>query len=483
MIPKKKLKKEPKKEFKMNLDSLDEILTKGWPLEKELNHIPFGDKLRKLGGCLKITTSSLKAMKEEGIPSEVLKKLEDNGNGNKEFRNCMDFTDFIDRRLNEKESSSYRKKIFNNLLGEYGWHVRQVLSSMNKLLSESPVTALADSLDNDKSGYVGKFLDAWGEMRSTDGIFSKSLFGQERIEKFLRIASLYHDIGKVIQRDRHPLEGYHYIAHVKVTDAKGLKGGDFLGEDGFHLLCEAIQYHDLFGVIETGEGSAPVLIDALPFRSVKLDEQKMRLSLLLFINLADISGVIPLTSLKAGTLASDWKRLCGFIDESGGNRQEFARLLIRSEQDPRCAIERIRRLLLEGPPESLKTKLNSSIVIQEVLEETLGTQFHEFWSDFALVCKLDYALRFIKELEKYAAQNKKSAYEIFVIVVSLLKRLVQDYSALTRRNDGTRRRIGIEVSGWTRTPDISRSLIELLFKDLSKGVGWAAEEATAWYLE
>ncbi len=404
--------------MKMNLNSLNEILKKGWPNENKIEQIPFGLKFKELG-----------------------------------------------------ESK------------EHGGHVKNVVESMNKLLSRSPVTALIDYDKPENEEYVAVFLSAWQTIKGKNGIFSKSSMGKEKVEKFLRVAALYHDLGKIIRKDRHSLEGYHYIAHVAQEEGTKMKKDEMLGEEGFKLLCDVIHYHDLFGVLGTGEASAAIMIDTLPFRSSTVSEQQTLLSMLMLLNIADISGVIPLTSLKASTLASDWKRLCCLIEDSKGDRQEFARRLIASEQNPEATIGRIRRLLLERPPDNLRSELSSTREIEEVLRVTLGTQFYEFWSDFALVCKLDYALRFILELQKYASENSLSAHHLMEVVVSLIRRLVQSYSALTRRTDGTRRRIGIEVSGWTRTPEISESLIELLYSDLPKGLGWASEEATAWYLE
>ena len=311
--------------------------------------------------------------------------------------------------------------------------------------------------------------------------FNRSTLDHNEVDSFLLVAALYHDIGKVIHKDRHPLEGYQYIKNVDKTEARRLS--EMLGEDRSRLLGQIIRFHDLFGVIGTGEGSLPVLADTVTYHASTLTEQITTISLLLFVNLADISGVIPLTSVKAGTLGSDWQQLRRHLEQANGDRQQFANDLVRSGQNPAAAIERIRRLLLERPPDAMRSGLDDPAKIGEILGVTMGTQFHEFWTDFALICKLDYCLRFIIKLEAYAAANGQEPDKVIQVFIALIKELVQSYSALTRRPDGSRRRIGIEVSGWTRTDQISDSLIRILFSDLSLGVGWAAEEATAWYLE
>lgn len=368
-----------------------------------------------------------------------------------------------------------------NELGEskdHGNHVKSVLDCMCKLLSQTPIQAVKDHNSPESDDGIRIFLEVWHQI---DSIFSNSSMDKEKIKNFLRIAALYHDIGKIIHKDRHPLEGFQLIKNVDKKEAKRL--ASMSGSDEIRLLGQLIKYHDLFGVVGTGEGSAPVLIDAIAFHSDAVNDQLATLSLLLFLNIADISGVIPLKSTKVGTLASDWLRLCYHIKNANGDRQKFANELIISEQKPTQAIERIRRLLLEQAPVELCKSLNSPGQIGDILSVTMGTQFYDFWSDFALICKLDYALRFVGKLENGAVSNQIESDKVIEIFISLIKELVQSYSALTKRLDGSRRRIGIEVSGWTRTEQIEKSLINILFSDLPLGVGWAAEEATAWYME
>lgn len=371
------------------------------------------------------------------------------------------------------------KELGNNKT--HGSHVKKVLKNMNNILSKKPVQILEDHESPICDEGLRKFLNVWNEIQGENGIFERSSIGRNAINRFLLVAAFYHDLGKLIQRDRHSIEGYHYIVNVDLIEAERLR--DMLGDYWFRLLSQLVKYHDLFGIISTGEGSVSVLIDAITFHLSTVEEQQTILSLLLFLTLADISGVISLKTPKAGTLASDWHRLCKYLKASNGDRQKFATNLIASEQNPAQAIERIRRLLLEGAPDKFVPYFDSPARICDILKVIMGTQFYDFWTDFALVCKFDYALRFIKSLENYAVEKKIKADRIIEIVVALIKELVQSYSILTKRPDGSRRRIGIEVSGWTRTSKIKKGLQELLFSDLPRGVGWAAEEATAWYLE
>ena len=367
---------------------------------------------------------------------------------------------------------------------EYGKHARDVVSCMNKLLSGTPSEALCDRDDTSSQDALTSFLEVWRNVRK---IFGDDPGIKNHWGGLLRIGALYHDIGKTIHKDRHPLEGYQLIAHVNRLESEKLRGT--LGEDNFRLLSQAVRYHDLFGVVGTGEASLPVLLDILPFHSSSVEEQKQFLSMVWVINIADISGVIPLTARKAQTLADDWKSLKDHIDDSKGNRQRCAQRLIESEQDCGKAIKRVRRMLMEplvrvvGCTAEFESHFTQQQHVQDALVTTMGTELHEFVADFALVCKFDYLLRFIVKLEQYAVSNNKEPHEVAAVLVALVSKLVRAYSSLTKRVDGTRRRIGIEVAGWTRNEEISQSLIKILFEEREKAVQWASEEATAWYLD
>jgi hypothetical protein len=141
--------------------------------------------------------------------------------------------------------------------------------------------------------------------------------------------------------------------------------------------------------------------------------------------------------------------------------------------------------------ELLAYRITNSMIL-EVLAKRLGPELTVFCSDFALLCKLDYALRFfarltMKWIERELKNTSGETQNIGVagladIIVEFLARLVTNYRDLTFHKDGSRRRIGIELMGLTRANDISDRIIELLLSDHRiEGVNWAADEVTAWY--
>ncbi len=485
------------------MQQISEVLKDGWPDTEALLKIPFGARLDKLGGRISFGKEFLGQLAKLEVPSsaiDALSKIAPDQVDMRPFRRLEEFRKFLKEIVvnalpaqtppaspeagAKDEPDKVVTKVLAAMLGEHGAHVRQVVDSMNKLLSEAPIHALCDYDKDDAQDDMLAFLEV--VQKKIKGLFVNPPFSRASADAFLRIAALFHDIGKLIHRDRHSLEGHHYVAHVDPEETKRLK--DALGEDWFQLLCDIIVHHDLFGVVGTGEASAPVLTNVLPLRSVPVEEQQTILALLLMLNIADISAVVPLTSRKAATVAEDWDRLCKLLKQSDGDRQRFVERLVKEEQTTERAILRIRRILTERAPKELIARFGSFGDVERHTERMLriivGTQLTDFVSDFALVCKLDYALRFVQNLEGYAEKKGISPQRVIQVVTRLLKELVQSYSSLTRRPDRSRRRIGIQLSGWTRTPEITDGLVRLLFsEDMETGLAWAAEEATAWYFE
>ncbi len=365
---------------------------------------------------------------------------------------------------------------------DHAEHVRTVVKKMSQIVVDSPVAILSDSNNPNNTQDLGEFINVWEAITNgKKGIFVEAGFKTEESKDFLLIAALFHDIGKVIQRDRHALEGYHYLKNVKRDEYKKLEA--IIKNKKAELLCHLIKYHDLFGVISTGEGSLLVLIDAMKSHTTSIVEQKMILSYLLFLNLADISGTISLTTSLAARIARDWKTLCDIIDESEGDKQRINISLMCYEQNQKRAVDRIFRLLNSTCPAHIDCNTYTISKVGELLEIATGNNFYDFWNDFPLISKIDYGLRFLKKFQQYGYKINAGSDRIVEIIILLIRELIQSYSLLTKRQDKSRRRIGVEIMGWTRTEGISNSLIELLYEDDTKGLSWAREEATAWYFD
>jgi hypothetical protein len=140
-------------------------------------------------------------------------------------------------------------------------------------------------------------------------------------------------------------------------------------------------------------------------------------------------------------------------------------------------------------------------VLIDALRKRLGPRLVDFCDCFALVCKFNYALRFIQPLVT-AWINEKVAFlrvqdrlddpkqvfemidvrEIATVIVEIFSRIMENYQDLTYQKGQRQRRIGIELLGVTRSSLIMNRIIELLLSDRkAEGVNWVVDEATAWY--
>jgi hypothetical protein len=141
-------------------------------------------------------------------------------------------------------------------------------------------------------------------------------------------------------------------------------------------------------------------------------------------------------------------------------------------------------------------------VVADALRKRSGPGLVDFCDCFALVCKFNYALRFIQPLVT-AWINEKVAFlrvqdslddpkgllekidvrDIAATIVELFSRIMENYADLTWQKGQRQRRIGIELLGVTRSHTISDRIIELLLSDRrAEGINWVVDEATAWFL-
>jgi hypothetical protein len=140
-------------------------------------------------------------------------------------------------------------------------------------------------------------------------------------------------------------------------------------------------------------------------------------------------------------------------------------------------------------------------VVVDALRKRAGSRLVDFCDCFALVCKFNYALRFVQPLvtawinEKVAflrvqdrLDDPKQAFEMIDVreiaatVVEIFSRIMENFSDLTWQKGQRQRRIGIELLGVTRSNMIMDRIIELLLSERkAEGINWVVDEATAWY--
>jgi hypothetical protein len=234
----------------------------------------------------------------------------------------------------------------------------------------------------------------------------------DKVASLLKVAALFHDIGKVIRRANHPQIGVNLLRSYDEGQSRDLlkylvyddeKENTPSKYNRFSLLASIIQHHDKFGVVSTGEGALPIFSDILYFSSNKgaIRGINKNVTSVMLLNLADIAAVctvvdaekkpalaladsifklrksrfplnesdlkkdeelanqllnlrkcsdtcLGLTPEKMSTVLEDWNILLDAISATGGDRTLLKRNLLNIEQNPSRGIARILRLLTEA---------------------------------------------------------------------------------------------------------------------------------------
>jgi hypothetical protein len=283
---------------------------------------------------------------------------------------------------------------------------------------------------------------------------------KDKVCDLLKIALLYHDIGKSIRRANHPPIGANLIRNFDEDQSRQLVDAlkyqdDRNGEarhNRFSLIASIIQHHDKFGVVSTGEGGLPLFSDILYFTSdvTAMKGIKKNITSVMLANLSDIASVctatmdqqdaayqvaqelwglrsenkpdnneiidklaricqtdgvsLGLDRVKLEKVLNDWDILIKTVEDKNvnGDRVKLKRVLLEYERNPARAIKRILRLLQECATTSncdRLIELMSPTSVESILVGTLGAhQFQTFCELLATVSKLDYGLNFFKAI-------------------------------------------------------------------------------------
>jgi putative nucleotidyltransferase with HDIG domain len=288
--------------------------------------------------------------------------------------------------------------------------------------------------------------------------------------ELLKVAALYHDIGKCIRRANHPRIGANIIRNYDEAESENLVNHLVYTDESddtpkkynrFTLISSIIEHHDKFGVVSTGEGGLPIFSDILYFTSNKgaIEGIKKNVTSVMLVNLADIAAVntsgkekhsvelvrkistfntdektennikskkilmkeledifknkdscLGLSTQKVTNVLQDWKILLQAITDVEGDRTHLKTRLLEIEQNPSRTIYRILRLLKESAitsnVDSLLKHMTPTIV-ESVLVSTLGPyRFQTFCEELATIVKFDYGLNFFKAILCATIRNK-----------------------------------------------------------------------------
>jgi hypothetical protein len=406
-----------------------------------------------------------------------------------------------------------------------GAHVIAVIASINQLIDEDvggTINKCGGPPNFDKetiflARQVHNCCWAKGSIQNPetqDAIMVTRIFGvdDERVnwaKQFLRVAALYHDIGKVLSSDHHVTRGVHYMRDVNEEDRR-------LIESLFNNMWDrrsfwsVLEHHDIFGVLCTGEASMPSLADivgwtAEGFADINAGQSTpVIISFLLWLNIADsnaslIKPLNGITTVEAERYLRDWSRVISWIltASKGGSynltRDKFKNMTLDLASRPHRTIQRISRLVsscyrMNGKKvDNAVDEIITTLVEQELLA-LHGPRLQRFCYKLARFVKFDYALRFFsllmkKELgrgKKNGASQEDVLKKAIAATCAILDRIVEEYGHLVDRDPLGSPRLGVDMSKLMNPSEIGDAICDSFKKSQARALRWIIDEIGVW---
>ena len=185
----------------------------------------------------------------------------------------------------------------------YWRHGPTVLKAMNSLLAGRDDWDLlkgCESGSTEQQEALDKLRKIVTEVRMRFGTWNRATF-----DGIMRLAALYHDLGKYIISERHPTIGWFIAEYIDDGQQKDALR-ELLGSNQYlQLLLTIIRDHDQFGVLTTGEASYPILMRAIS-ETQTLQPQQV-ISAVALCNLADMIGTFDIDGETVRKLKDDWE--------------------------------------------------------------------------------------------------------------------------------------------------------------------------------
>lgn len=320
-------------------------------------------------------------------------------------------------------------------------HIARVIEGVNILLSPHPERVVKQWAHSkpfqDTILYESAFKKIFAGNSGKQGSICKFETIEEK-NSFFRILALYHDIGKAIITERHPIVGWHLVNDVHRQRVERTLYPFILGKDTatwqqqldahggnveriasskelrlLNIFHSVIRYHDYFGILGTGEGALPIMVDLIELRGTDPQDAQELFAVLMIFTLADVFGSVnEILPQKVDVFCRDWEMLCEMIaaPEVRGDRRAFYHKLLEKSQTADSTIERLWRLMYEAAPEDWRNDVIPGKV-EKVFKEATLSRMYPFIKNFALFCKMDYCLNFKITLMNLA-QEKANAKEL-----------------------------------------------------------------------
>jgi hypothetical protein len=402
-----------------------------------------------------------------------------------------------------------------------GPHVVAVLACLNSYLPEADATkffVLSQDKGVDSAAHkagMDMYTACW--QGDVDGS-TRAYFGQgaqlESAKAFIRVAALYHDIGKTISDDRHVSRGVHLIEDVIKDGRRSIEAlfDDFW--DAERLLA-LLKHHDIFGCLCTGEASLPALADMIhwigpaPFADASGKGVIAQVSFLDWLNIADSDASLlkfygGITTVEAFRYLRDWNLVVDFLAKRSGapaRHDEFAAWAMTEATRADRTIERIARLVatccrMITKDVAAGRELLIKALVQRELLALHGPRFQRFCWRFARFAKLDYGLGFFAMLmddalrqqrvhDPAAGDDKQVAQGIRVMIAgtcSILARIVEEYGHLVDDDRHPGLRLGVDMSKLTLPKETGLAICEALrsAQTSAGALRWIVGEISIW---
>jgi hypothetical protein len=413
-----------------------------------------------------------------------------------------------------------------------GDHVKGVVASINALIDPllTPTNFMVHSgnplIDGKAAGLMSEaHTSSWFRepalLRSHDDTcdFAHGL---------LRIAALYHDLGKLVSTDHHVSRGVHLMRDVRDDYRQQVENLLDDPEDR-SMFWALLRHHDIYGCLCTGEASLPAMSDMVGWAHTERPTRGLDrsvgayLTYLLWLNIADSDAQLRsilggITAVEAYRYLSDWEELKEYLLDAHQQghtvkREEFRDWLLGVDGHPDRTVRRITRLVATCyrkemnaiPPES-----EIQTLVEEELRALHGARLEDFCYCFARFCKLDYGLRFFyilmrdtlleEGLLKRADSSKdnefpakvelreqvdeqarlKSLRKMVDRTCFVLDRIVEDYGHLVTGDQRSSPLLGVNMSGLMRPENAGWAICQSLKKYPSRALGWIGDEIGVW---
>ena len=310
----------------------------------------------------------------------------------------------------------------NKLLGNQtvGPHIGGVVANVNAMIANtfSPVLADDPRCDDpvaDQLKALHRFC-LQQEDRSNLNSVLRTPGDLAAAQTFLRVAALYHDIGKIIGNDRHVSRGVHLMRDVNDEDREAFEQGLMEGRfEDKHNFWTVLSHHDIFGCLCTGEAALPALSQMVSWAGGPSIVEPHRspaavISYLLVLNLADMDSSLRflikgLRTVEAKRYLEDWQTVVSLLWDSGLrrskeiSRETFKEALLNIAGHPERAIERVVRIVttsyrMNMPNELLLDESEVKKLVEDELDMLHGARLEMFCYLLARFCKIDYGRRF-----------------------------------------------------------------------------------------